>query len=163
MTEGRIEPCTTEDEPAILAIVNRAAERYRGAIPDDCFHDPYMSEEALRRERQAGVAFSGIRDGGALLGVMGIQPVADVVLIRHAYVAPQAQGRGIGSRLLDHLVSSTDKPVLIGTWAAASWAIGFYRRHGFETAPPEEARALLRLYWTISDRQAEMSVVLRRP
>jgi GNAT superfamily N-acetyltransferase len=158
---ARVEACTAADATAILAIINEAAERYRGVIPADCFHDPYMSQAALRAEIAAGVLFSGIREEARLIAAMGVQRVKDVQLIRHAYVRPEAQGRGLGGMLLRHLTARPE-PILIGTWAAASWAIGFYRKHGFELAAPAEARRLLHTYWTIPDRQAEVSVVLRQ-
>lgn len=160
--DGAIQPCSSSDRPRILEIINEAAQRYRGAIPDDCFHEPYMSMEEFEAELKAGVEFWGVGNGGSLVGVMGIQPVQDVILIRHAYVAREAQGRGIGSRLLLHLLERADRPVLIGTWAAAAWAISFYRKHGFELVSPDETRHLLRTYWTVPPRQAEVSVVLRR-
>jgi GNAT superfamily N-acetyltransferase len=146
----------------MAAIVNAAAEAYRGVIPADRWHEPYMPVEELEAEIAAGVAFSGYEEDGELLGVMGIQPVRDVVLIRHAYVAPAAQGRGIGGALLEHLKASTAERLLVGTWAAAEWAIRLYRRHGFEDVGPEETRRLLQTYWTIPERQIETSVVLSR-
>jgi len=157
-----IRRCRDDERAAILAIVNQAAEAYRGVIPDDCFHEPYMPAGELDAERAAGVTFWGYDDDGALLGVMGIQPVGDVDLIRHAYVAPAHQRRGIGAALLEHLTGATAGPILVGTWAAAEWAIAFYRRHGFALVAPERAAALLRAYWTISDRQIDTSVVLAR-
>ena len=155
-----IRPCRDDERPAILAIVNAAAEAYRGAIPPDRFHDPYMPAEELDAEIAAGVEFWGYDDHGELIGVMGIQPVQDVDLIRHAYVQPAAQGSGIGGALLDHLMASATRRVLVGTWAAAEWAIGFYRRHGFVQVGPEEKTRLLRTYWTIPERQIDTSVVL---
>jgi GNAT superfamily N-acetyltransferase len=153
--------CLAEDRARIFAIVNAAAEAYRGAIPDDCWHEPYMPREELDREIEAGVDFWGYEEDGELLGVMGIQPVKDVDLIRHAYVLPGTQGKGIGTQLLAHLETTTDRPILIGTWRDAVWAIRFYERHGYELAPEEKREALLRKYWTlISDRQIEVSVVL---
>jgi GNAT superfamily N-acetyltransferase len=142
--------------------VNAAAEAYRGVIPPDCWHEPYMPAEELDREIAAGVAFWGYVADGALLGVMGIQDVGDVDLIRHAYVAPGAQRRGVGSALLKQLVASTERRTLVGTWAAAEWAICFYRRHGFELVPREQTAELLKTYWTIPERQVETSVVLSR-
>jgi N-acetylglutamate synthase-like GNAT family acetyltransferase len=150
-----------EDQPAMLALINAAAERYRGVIPDDCFGEPYMSAEELAHEIDAGVGFWGVERDGRLLGVMGAQPVKDVVLIRHAYVAPDAQGTGVGSRLLAHLLEGVDRPVLVGTWAAADWAVRFYEGRGFERVAQREIAPLLRRYWNISDRQVETSVVLR--
>ena len=156
-----IRPCRDEERDAILAIVNAAAEAYRGVIPADRWHEPYMSRDELDAEIAAGVAFWGY-DDGALSGVMGIQPVRDVVLIRHAYVAPSRQGRGVGGALLEHLAAAISGPLLVGTWAAAEWAIRFYRRHGFALVPRERTAELLRTYWDIPERQIETSVVLRR-
>jgi GNAT superfamily N-acetyltransferase len=158
-----IHRCRDDEREAILAIVNAAAEAYRGVIPDDRWREPYMPPGELDDEIAGGVAFWGYADDGALLGVMGIQPVRDVVLIRHAYVDPGHQGRGVGGALLEHLMRSTEAPLLVGTWAAAEWAIGFYRRHGFEQASPQRAAALLQTYWSIPARQVETSVVLARP
>ena len=156
-----IRRCLAEDRERIFAIVNAAAEAYRGAIPEDCWHEPYMPREELDREIEAGVDFWGYEEDGELLGVMGIQPVKEVDLIRHAYVLPDTQGKGIGTQLLAHLETTTDRPILIGTWKDAVWAIRFYERHGYELAPEEKREALLRKYWTlISDRQIEVSVVL---
>ena len=158
----QIRLCRDDERDAILAIVNSAAIAYRGVIPADRWHEPYMPADELRREIEAGVVFWGYADDGELLGVMGIQDVGDVDLIRHAYVRPDSQRRGIGSALVDRLAGSTKRPTLVGTWAAAEWAIDFYRRHGFELLPPERAAELLRTYWSIPDRQIETSVVLRR-
>jgi GNAT superfamily N-acetyltransferase len=155
-----IRPCTEADVPVIDTIINEAARAYRGHVPDDCLHDPYMSREELLREMASGVRFSGWDEHGQLLGVMGIQDVKDVSLIRHAYVRESAQGKGIGSKLLTHLTSQATRPLLVGTWAAAEWAISLYQRHGFELANAEEKDRLLSTYWTISDRQRETSVVL---
>jgi GNAT superfamily N-acetyltransferase len=155
-----IRRCRDDERAATLAIVNAAAEAYRGVIPADRWHEPYMPADELDAEIAAGVVFWGYEDGGDLLGVMGIQPVKDVDLIRHAYVQPAAQGRGIGGALLEHLMASATRPVLVGTWAAAEWAISFYRRHGFVQVGPEEKSRLLRTYWTIPERQIETSVVL---
>ena len=158
-----IRPCRDDERPAILEIVNAAAERYRGVIPADRWHEPYMPAEELDAEIAAGVEFWGWADGD-LAGVMGIQPVRDVVLIRHAYVEPSRQGSGIGGALLEHLKRSAAGPLLVGTWAAAGWAIRFYQRHGFELVTPDERKAeLLRTYWTIPERQIETSVVLTSP
>jgi GNAT superfamily N-acetyltransferase len=159
----RIRPCPDAERPAILAIVNAAAEAYRGVIPADRWREPYMPADELDAEIAGGVAFWGYESDGALLGVMGIQPVGDVDLIRHAYVAPARQRRGIGAALLEHLARTTTRRMLVGTWAAAEWAIRFYRRHGFELVPQERTAALLKAYWTIPDRQIETSVVLAYP
>src|SRR4051812_42274625 len=159
---SRIRPCRSDENDAMLAIINAAAERYRGAIPDDCWHEPYMPAEELEEQIAAGVEFWGLDEDGALAGVMGIQRAEGVDLIRHAYVAPAKQGQGIGTQLLHHLLSSATGPVLVGTWAAAAWAIGFYERHGFVQVDPKRKYELLRQHWDISDRQVETSVVLVR-
>jgi GNAT superfamily N-acetyltransferase len=158
-----IRPCRDDERTSILAIVNAAAEAYRGVIPADRWHEPYMPAGQLDREIAAGVAFWGYEADGALLGVMGIQPVRDVDLIRHAYVAPGSQGRGVGAALLEHLLRSATRRLLVGTWAAAEWAIAFYLRHGFAQVSPEEKTRLLRRYWDIPERQIETSVVLANP
>ena len=157
-----IRPCRDDERATVLAIVNEAAEAYRGVIPADRWNEPYMPEAELDREIDAGVAFWGYEDDGELVGVMGVQDVGDLDLIRHAYVLPGSQGRGIGSALLKRLASSAGRPILVGTWAAADWAIRFYERHGFELVPAERAADLLRTYWSIPDRQIETSVVLSR-
>jgi len=155
-----IRRCRDDESEAILEIVNAAAEAYRGVIPDDCWHEPYMRPEELDGEIAAGVAFWGYEADGALVGIMGIQPVEDVVLIRHAYVRPERQGEGIGRALLTHLRGMTDRPMLIGTWAVAEWAIRFYERNGFELVSESRKNELLRAYWDIPPRQIETSVVL---
>ena len=152
--------CRDDERDAILAIVNAAAEAYRDVIPADRWHDPYMPASELDAEIAAGVRFWGYQSDGRLAGVMGIQPVRDVELIRHAYVLPERQGAGVGGALLRHLVAAATRPVLVGTWAAAEWAIRFYRRHGFVQVSPERKDELLRAYWDIPDRQVETSVVL---
>ncbi len=156
---SNIRECRADDAAAILAIINEAAEAYRGVIPADRWHQPYMSPDQFERERAAGIRFMAYEDEGEVIGVMGIQPVRDFDLIRHAYVLPRCQGRGIGRKLLDHLRAES-RPILIGTWAAADWAIRFYEGNGFRLVPPERARELLRKYWDIPDRQIETSVVL---
>jgi GNAT superfamily N-acetyltransferase len=158
-----IRPCRDRDRAEIVAIVNAAAEAYRGVIPADRWHDPYMPSDALDAEIEAGVVFWGYEDDGVLLGIMGIQPVRDVDLIRHAYVAPGRQRHGVGSALLEQLTRSTGRRILVGTWAAADWAIAFYHRHGFELVSAERKAELLRRYWTIPERQIETSVVLAKP
>ena len=160
---GSIRRCRESERAEIATIVNAAAEAYRGVIPVDRWHEPYMPPDELDAEIEAGVAFWGYEDDGALVGIMGIQPVRDVDLIRHAYVAPGRQRHGVGSALLDHLARSTSRPILVGTWAAAEWAIAFYRRHGFELVSTERKADLLRAYWTIPERQIETSVVLAKP
>jgi GNAT superfamily N-acetyltransferase len=159
----RIRPCREDERDAILAIINAAAVAYRGVIPADRWHEPYFPAEALDAEIAAGVAFWGYEAGGELLGVMGVQPVRDVDLIRHAYVAPSSQGRGVGGALLGHLLERSTRRTLVGTWAAAEWAIRFYRGHGFEPVGPERTAELLRAYWSIPERQIETSVVLAGP
>lgn len=155
-----IRECTDADVDAIHAIINEGALAYRGVIPDDCWHEPYMSPSQLRSEIAAGVRFSGYEDSGALAGVMGLQKVRDATLIRHAYVRTSHQGRGIGGELIRSLRARANGPVLVGTWAAATWAIRFYERQGFRLVSEEEKDQLLRSYWTIPDRQREVSVVL---
>ncbi len=141
-------------------IVNDAAVAYRGHIPDDRWHEPYMPLEELRGEIAAGVRFLGVEREGALVGVMGSQEVLDVTLIRHAYVRTSERGHGLGTLLLKQLLATTTRPVLIGTWRAATWAISFYERHGFQVVGDEEKNRLLKCYWTVPDRQIETSVVL---
>jgi GNAT superfamily N-acetyltransferase len=147
----------------MLAIVNDAAIAYRGAIPADRWHEPYMPEDELRDEIAAGVEFWGLDTEDGLIGIMGVQPVRDVDLIRHAYVRPDRQRHGVGAELIEHLRRRTARRMLVGTWAAASWAVSFYRRHGFELVAPERAAVLLRTYWTIPERQIATSVVLANP
>jgi len=156
-----IRPCRDDERDEILAIVNAAAEAYRGVIPADRWHEPYMPGEELDGEIAAGVEFWGYEDDDdGLLGIMGIQPVRDVNLIRHAYVVPDSQGRGVGGALLEHLLGLATRPMLVGTWAAATWAIRFYERHGFEYVGRDRTGELLRAYWDIPERQIETSVVL---
>jgi GNAT superfamily N-acetyltransferase len=158
-----IRPLRPDEIDAALAIINQAALAYKGVIPPDCWQEPYMPEEELRAEIAAGVDFWSYEAEGRLLGVMGRQDLMEVTLIRHAYVDPGAQRRGVGSRLLAHLLNAIPAPVLVGTWAAAWWAIRFYEKHGFELVSPEEKNRLLQTYWTISPRQVETSVVLADP
>jgi GNAT superfamily N-acetyltransferase len=155
-----IRKSAAEDFTALLAIVNDAAQAYRGVIPEDRWHDPYMSAAELAREITDGVGFWVAEDDGHLLGLMGIQDKAEVALVRHAYVAPAHQRKGIGARLLRHVESLAGKPILIGTWADASWAIDFYRRNGFTVVSNQDKDRLLRRYWSIPIRQIETSVVL---
>jgi N-acetylglutamate synthase-like GNAT family acetyltransferase len=144
----------------LLAIVNDAARAYRGVIPVDRWHEPYMPADELAREIAEGVVFWVAEEEGRLAGVMGIQDKGGVALVRHAYVAPTTQRTGVGTRLLRHVEGLVDKPILIGTWAAASWAIEFYRRNGFTVVPNGDKDRLLRTYWSIPARQIETSVVL---
>ena len=155
-----IRPCTPADFTTIHSVINEAAQAYRGVIPPDRWHEPYMTTAALRAEIDAGVDFWGWDDSGDLTGVMGIQDVRDVTLIRHAYVRTAQQGRGIGAALLRSLTKRTTRRLLVGTWADATWAIRFYERHGFQLVPPPEKDRLLDTYWTIPERQRDTSVVL---
>jgi GNAT superfamily N-acetyltransferase len=155
-----IRPAREDERKAILEIVNAAAVAYRGVIPADRWHEPYMAAEELDHEITAGVSFLVYELDGKLLGVMGIQPVHDVELIRHAYVLPGSQRHGVGGALLEHLRATSARRMLVGTWAAAEWAINFYQRHGFQLVSPERKTELLRTYWTVPDRQIETSVVL---
>jgi len=155
-----IRACGESDFQAILTLVNAAAEAYRGIIPPDRWSEPYMPADALADDIAAGIQFRGFTEDGALRGVMGVQEVKDVTLIRHAYVDPSAQRRGIGAALLAHCRAATERPMLIGTWAAAGWAIDFYQKHGFRITRAANKDRLLRTYWTIPERQIETSVVL---
>jgi GNAT superfamily N-acetyltransferase len=158
-----IRPLKHDDIDAALAIINQAAQAYKGVIPADCWQEPYMPEEKLRAEIAAGVDFSGYVGEEGLLGVMGRQDLGEVTLIRHAYVHPEAQRRGLGALLLTHLLDNIPGPILVGTWAAAWWAIRFYEKHGFKLVTPTTKDRLLRTHWTISPRQVETSVVLADP
>ena len=155
--------CDDEQRSRMLVIINAAAEAYRGAIPADCWHDPYMSADELDAEIRAGVEFWGCEAEGVLVGVMGTQAMGEVGLIRHAYVDPAWQRGGVGTALIVHLRALSARRMLVGTWAAASWAIRFYERHGFRLLEPQCTRALLARYWRIGERQTETSVVLANP
>lgn len=155
-----IRRCGEKDFEAIWEIINDGAQAYRGVIPADRWHEPYMPKEHLRGEMSDGVEFWGYEDGGELAGVMGIQRVQDVTLIRHAYVRTARRRGGIGEKLLAHLRATAETPVLIGTWADAGWAIAFYEKHGFRVVGLAEKETLLRKYWKIPERQIETSVVL---
>jgi GNAT superfamily N-acetyltransferase len=157
-----IRHCTVADVPVILDIVNDAARVYRGVIPDDLWHDPYMDRAYLESEIAAGVEFRGCEQDGELIGVMGIQQVLDATLIRHAYVRSNRQAAGVGGALLEHLVQHPSGRLLVGTWAAAHWAIRFYERHGFGLVAQPEKDWLLDTYWAIPARQRDASVVLVR-
>jgi N-acetylglutamate synthase-like GNAT family acetyltransferase len=155
-----IRQCADSDFDVMLAIINEAARAYKGVIPDDRWHEPYMRERELRHEIDHGVAFLGHEQEGDLVGLMGVQPIQDVTLIRHAYVRTTDQQHGIGRGLLDYLHARTSNPMLVGTWADADWAIQFYERRGFRVVSPEEKDRLLRRYWSVPERQIETSVVL---
>lgn len=155
-----IRRCDDRDFELIWTIINDGAQAYKGNIPADRWSEPYMTREKLQQEIDDGVAFWGYEEGGTLVGVMGIQKVRDVTLIRHAYVCTTSQKHGIGGHLLSHLRELTSDPVLIGTWANAVWAIRFYERHGFQLVGSEEKNLLLKKYWSIPERQVETSVVL---
>jgi N-acetylglutamate synthase-like GNAT family acetyltransferase len=155
-----IRKCEENDFETILAIINDAAQAYKGAIPADRWHEPYMTKEELSREIGQGVEFWKYENRGKTLGIMGLQNVQDVTLIRHAYVRPNSRRHGIGSKLLRFLLNQATKPVLVGTWDAATWAISFYQKHGFRLVTREEKNRLLKKYWSIPERQIETSVVL---
>jgi len=155
-----IRECNPTELDEVCAVVNDAAVAYRGIIAADRWRDPYMSADELHREVNNGVVFWGAFEDGGLVGVMGLQHVGDVALIRHAYTRTASQGTGIGTTLLARVGGQTDSPVLVGTWAAASWAIRFYQNHGFRLVAGQETDTLLRRYWAIPDRQIEESVVL---
>jgi N-acetylglutamate synthase-like GNAT family acetyltransferase len=157
-----IRPCVVADIPGMERVINEAAEAYRGAIPPDRWHEPYMPREELEGEIAAGVKFWCVEDAGEVIGVMGLQDVKDVTLIRHAYVLRDRQRSGVGSALMKELVAKATRPLLVGTWAAAGWAIRFYERHGFELVPQPEKDRLLDTYWSIPERQRDTSVVLRK-
>jgi N-acetylglutamate synthase-like GNAT family acetyltransferase len=158
-----IRRCDSDDVELIWEIINDGARAYKGIIPEDCWTEPYMSRKELQHEIDDGVVFWGCEDAGTLAGVMGLQQVRDVTLIRHAYVRTSSQKRGIGTHLLSHLRDMTKGPVLIGTWADAAWAIRFYEKHGFQMICQQEKDRLLRQYWTVPERQRETSVILADP
>jgi GNAT superfamily N-acetyltransferase len=155
-----IRQCNKDDFEAIYAIINDAAMAYEGITPADLWKTPYMPREELRHEIASGVIFWGYEEGGSLIGVMGMQDVQDVTLIRHAYVRTARRNQGIGGMLLKKLRLKTDRPILIGTWAGAVWAMRFYEKHGFRLVTPQEKDMLLNRYWSIPERQVETSVVL---
>lgn len=158
----QITQCKSHEYEVIAEIINDAARAYKGVIPADRWHEPYMPLDHLLSEIAAGVTFYGYYDHPRMLGVMGIQDVKDVTLIRHAYVRTENQGQGIGQALLTHLRSLTKRPVLIGAWKAAKWAIAFYEKNGFRCVDEAEKDRLLSVYWTIPSRQVQESVVLAR-
>lgn len=156
-----IRRCKESETETIFSIINDAARAYIGVIPADRLNNPYMSMDELRHEINSGVQFWGCEEDNELVGVMGIQDVKDVTLIRHAYVRTARRNQGIGAALLSYLRAMTTRPILIGTWADASWAIRFYKKHGFRQVTPEEKDRLLKTYWSIPDRQVQTSVVLK--
>jgi N-acetylglutamate synthase-like GNAT family acetyltransferase len=160
MSNHAIRPCEERDIEIIYEIINDAAQAYRGIIPADRWKEPYMPMDELRHEIEEGVIFWGYEEDGKLLGVMGMQDIEDVTLMRHAYVRTARRRQGIGGRLLSELLKKTRRPILIGTWAAAVWAVRFYEAHGFCLVSPEEKDRLLKRYWSIPERQIETSVVL---
>ena len=155
-----IRQCDHRDFEILYSIINEAAQKYKGVIPDDCWKLPYMSKDELKHEFDVGVVFWGFEENNRLIGVMGIQYVQDVTLIRHAYVRLQSQQRGIGKKLLLELCKKSDRPILIGTWSDATWAIRFYEKHGFKRVSEQEKNRLLEKYWSIPARQVVTSVVL---
>ena len=155
-----IRQCNTRDFETMYLIINDGAEAYHGVIPEDCWHVPYMSKDELSHEIDQGVVFWGLEEDGQLIGIMGIQDVKDVTLIRHAYVRTAKQNQGIGGELLSELCRKLTRPTLVGTWADAVWAIRFYEKHGFRVVTPREKTQLLKTYWSIPDRQIDTSVVL---
>jgi GNAT superfamily N-acetyltransferase len=153
-----IAACSAAEAPRICEVINDAAEAYRGVIPHDHWHEPYMPMEELAAEMEAGVRFWV---HGRFNGVMGLQDVEDVALIRHAYTRTQMQGKGVGGALLEHLKRQTDRPLLVGTWKAATWAVRFYEGRGFRLVGEAEKARLLKKYWPrVSEEQARVSVVL---
>lgn len=159
----QIAPCETTELEMIFNIINDSAAAYKGVIARDRWHEPYMSMDELKSEIARGVRFYGYYQDGELLGVMGIQDVKDVTLIRHAYVRTQYRGQGIGQALLQHLNQLAHCPILIGTWRAATWAVRFYQKQGFHLVNDEEKNRLLKAFWTVPARQIEESVVLVNP
>ncbi len=155
-----IRKSTDEDFEEIFNIINDAAMAYKEVIPPDRWHVPYMTREELKAQIEDGVDFSCYVDGDEIIGVMGIQDKGDVALIRHAYVRTKRRNSGIGTLLLLDLIKASTKPILIGTWKTASWAISFYEKHRFSLVDEEEKDRLLKKYWAIPDRQVETSVVL---
>lgn len=152
--------CEKSEFEQIYAIINNAATAYKGVIPEECWTEPYMSRSELQHHIDEGVVFWGFEENGELVGVMGVQKIQDVTLIRHAYVLRGSQRQGIGERLLLHLLGLARTPVLIGTWADAVWAIKFYEKNGFERVSPQEKDRLVKRYWAVPDRQRKASVVL---
>ncbi len=158
-----IRKCTEQDIILMHEIINDAAQAYKGVIPADRWHEPYMPMEELKHEIEDGVEFWGYEEAGELMGVMGLQDKGEVYLIRHAYVRTKRRNLGIGTKLLRHLEEMTDKPILIGTWTDATWAIRFYEKNGYRLLSRPETERLLKKYWKIPERQVVTSVVLASP
>lgn len=155
--------CNRNEMDEIYQIINDAAVAYKGIIPNDRYHEPYMALNELEEEMDDGVIFWGYTDSNdQLIGVMGLQDKGEVSLIRHAYVRTIHRNSGIGSKLLEHLMNLTEKTILIGTWQSASWAIKFYVKNGFELVSAEDKVKLLNHYWNVPARQIETSVVLKK-
>jgi len=152
--------CNNDEIEEVHRIINDAATAYKGHIPDDRYHEPYMTIDELNIEINDGVVLWVYEEEKKIKGVMGIQDKNEVSLIRHAYVRTHQRNSGIGTKLLAHLMELTEKPILIGTWAAADWAIRFYKKNGFELVASDEKVNLLKKYWNIPERQIETSVVL---
>jgi N-acetylglutamate synthase-like GNAT family acetyltransferase len=161
--KSMIRRCSAADFDAIFEIINDAAQAYNGVIPEDCWHEPYMGRDELARQIEDGIMFWGLEQNSELVGIMGIQDKGEVSLIRHAYVRTRERGRGVGTALLQMLEGTTSKPILIGTWAAAYWAIGFYQKNGYRQVSEQEKTRLLHKFWSIPERQVETSVVLAGP
>lgn len=161
--KNMIRKCTQQDLSVIYKIINDAAQAYKGVIPADRWHEPYMPIEELKHEIDDGVEFWGYEEAGELMGVMGLQDKGDVYLIRHAYVRTNRRNLGIGTKLLRHLEQMTGKPILIGTWADAAWAVRFYEKNGYRLLARPEIERLLEKYWKIPERQVVTSVVLANP
>jgi len=158
-----IRKCTQRDLAEMFEIINDAAQAYKGVIPEDRWHEPYMPVEELKHEIDDGVEFWGYEEAGRLMGVMGLQDKGELYLIRHAYVRTSSRKRGIGTELLRHLERMTDKPILVGTWADATWAIKFYQKNGYRLLSRSETETLLKKYWKIPERQGVTSIVLANP
>jgi len=155
-----IRRCDKSEIEVINAIINDSAQAYKGVIPTDCWKEPYMSRDELQHEIEEGVLFWGCEEDGELVGVMGIQQIENVTLIRHAYICTARRNQGIGRRLLTALQTQTTCQLVVGTWADATWAIRFYEKQGFQVVSSTEKDRLLKKYWSIPDRQVEVSVVL---
>jgi N-acetylglutamate synthase-like GNAT family acetyltransferase len=158
-----IRKCAQQELSVVYEIINDAAQAYKGVIPEDRWHEPYMPMEELEQEIDDGVEFWGYEEAGDLTGVMGLQDKGDVYLIRHAYVRSSSRNRGIGAKILRHLEQVTNKPTLVGTWADATWAIRFYEKNGYRLLSRPQTERLLKKYWKIPERQVVTSVVLASP